>query len=71
MSALKKQIEPKSLIIAEHFHFHRRNQSATETVVEYVSALKKVSRNCAFEAYLNKVLRDRFICGLHHEVIQR
>ena len=40
-------------------------------LAEYIAAMKKLSTNCAFEAYLNKTLRDRLICGLRHEPTQK
>ena len=33
-------------------------------------ALKKLSIHCNFGVYLNRVLRDHFVCGLNHEKIQ-
>ena len=34
---LKDHFEPKPVIIAERFHFHRRNQVAGEAVAEYLA----------------------------------
>ena len=57
--------EPKPLVIAEKFHFHRRNQNSGESVAMYVAELQQLPTHCAFEAYLEEALRDRLVCGLH------
>ena len=68
---LKDHFEPKRLIISEQFTFHRRNQRPGETIAEYDVALRKLAVTCKFEAFLEEVLRDRFICGLCNKAIQR
>ena len=68
---LKDHFEPKRLIIAERFTFHRWNQRPDETIAEYDAALRKLAVTCEFQAYLEEALRDRFVCGLRNEEIQR
>lgn len=64
-------MKPKPLVIAERFKFHHRNQKEGETVAQYVAALRKLTEHCDFKDYLDEVLRDRLVCGLRSEVIQR
>ena len=45
---LKAHYEPKPLVIAERFTFHRRNQHAGETVAEYVAELRCLATHCEF-----------------------
>ena len=71
IEALKKHFEPKPLITAERFHFHRRDQLPTETVAEYVAQLRRLSVNCEFGAHLDDALRDRLVCGLRSEAMQK
>ncbi len=40
VTALKEHYEPKPLMIAERFLFHRRQQGKTETVSEYGGSLR-------------------------------
>ena len=61
---LKQHFEPKRLVIARRFYFHRREQATTESIAEYVAELRKLAAPCDFGAYLNDALRDRFVCGL-------
>ena len=68
---LQRHFEPKPLIIAERFHFHRRNQAAGETIAEYVAELRRLAAHCDFGDYLEEALRDRLVCGLSKESIQK
>ena len=67
---LLKHFEPKRAIIAERFHFHKRQQAPGETITEYDAALRKLATHCKFGNYLEEALRDRLVCGLHNEAIQ-
>ena len=71
VETLKQHYEPKPLVIAERFHFHRRNQAASESIAEYVAELRRLSTHCEFGPYLGQALRDRLVCGLQHESIQK
>ena len=68
---LKSHFEPKPLLIAERFHFHRRDQAAGETIAEYVAELRRLSTHCDFGDTLNDALRDRLVCGLRYESVQK
>lgn len=58
-------------MIAERFHFHRRNQASSESIAEYIAELRRLSTHCEFGAYLDQALRDRLVCGLRNENIQK
>ena len=65
------QCDPKPLVIAERFYFYRRNQAADETMAAYVAELRRLSAHCEFGDFLEDALRDRFVCGLWSEEIQK
>ena len=67
-TVLKEHYEPKTLIIGQQFYFHHRDQVAHETVAEYITELRKLATPCE---YLNQALRDRLVCGLRSEAIQK
>lgn len=71
VKALTDHYMPKPLIISERFKFHNRNQKEGETVAAYVVELKKLTIYCEFGAFLNEALRDRLVCGLKSENIQK
>ena len=60
----------KPIVIAERFHFSKREQLEGEGVAAYITALKKCSEHCAFGAFLEEALRERFVCGLRSRQIQ-
>ena len=70
-AVLKAHFEPKPIIIAERFHFHRRQQAQTETIAEYVAELRRLASTCEFNDYLEQALRDRLVCGLRHGATQK
>ena len=70
-TALTKHFEPTRSVIAERFHFHRRNQTANETIAEYLAALRQAALHCKFAAFLDEALRDRFVGGLRTEAMQK
>ena len=68
---LRRHYEPKRAVIAERFHFHKRDQAMGESIADYDAALRKLATHCKFEGYLEDALRDRFVCGLRNEAMQR
>ena len=70
-TTLQSHFQTKKIVIAERFHFHRRNQAAGETIADYVAELRRLSTHCEFGDYLEDALRDRLVCGLRNEAIQR
>ena len=71
IAALQNHFEPKPLVIAQHFHYHRRNQLPNKSVAEYIAKLRRLSTHCDFGEYLNDTLRDQLVCGLRNESIQK
>ena len=69
--ALKQHYDPKPLVIAERFYFHRRCQQAGESIAEYIAELRRLATNCEFGENLEQALRDRLVCGLKHEPTQK
>ena len=68
---LENRLSPKPLVIAERFRFHKRDQHEGESVTVYVAELRKLSEHCDFKATLGDALRDRLVCGIKNENIQK
>ena len=68
---LTAHFEPKRNVIAERFYFHKRVQAMGESIADFDVALRKLATHCEFGATLEETLRDRLVCGLRHEAIQR
>ena len=69
--------EPKPLVIAERFLFHKRfvfhkrSQALGESIANYMAELRKLSTHCEFGDHLNEALRDRLVCGMRDTDTQR
>ena len=68
---LETHFNPKPIVIAERFRFHKRDQHQDESVKDFNVALRKLSEFCEFGGNLKDSLRDRFVCGLRNEAIQK
>ena len=69
---LRGYFTPKRLEVAERFRFHNYKQLVDQSVSAYAAHLKKLASTCGFVGDQIQVnLRDRFICGLRSENMQR
>lgn len=59
------QLSPRPSEIGERFRFHKREQAMGETVAVYIAELRRLAIHC------DKTLKDRFVCGLKQEHIQK
>ena len=64
-------MSPKPLEIGERFRFYKRNQRERESILSYVTELRKLATHCNFGGNLNEALRDRLVCGLRNMQIQK
>ena len=69
--ALTAHLVPKPIVIAERFRFHKWNQMEGETIKSYVAVIQKLAEDCAFGTSLSDTLRDRLVCGMRDEKVQR
>lgn len=67
---LGEHFDPKPLEIVENFRFHLRKQQEAESIEEYVVALRKLSINCNFGAYLEMALRNQLVFGVRSPKVQ-
>ncbi|XP_068735333.1 uncharacterized protein [Montipora capricornis] len=71
VDTLDKHFSPRPSEIVERFKFHGRNRKGGEDVRTYVAALRKLSEHCNYGETLPEMLRDRFVCGINNEKMQR
>ena len=69
--ALKAHFDPKPLVIAERFRFYRRSQADTESVADFAADLRRLTIRCKFGDFLSDALRDKFVCGVRNNAIQK
>ena len=71
ISTLQTHFEPEPIVIAERYHFYKRNQQIGESIPDFVANLRRLAANCKFGQHLDEALRDRFVCGLNLESVQQ
>ncbi|KAL4720160.1 hypothetical protein ACJJTC_011787 [Scirpophaga incertulas] len=71
VTLLRQHLHPKPSVMAERYRFRQRRQRSGETVAQYITELKKLSRYCDFGSILEDNLRDQLVCGLHNETIRQ
>ena len=67
----KTHFDPKPLVIAQRFHFYRRERGLIEFVLDYVVELRKLAPLCEFGNFLEEALHDRVVCGIHNMAAQK
>ncbi|XP_011872492.1 PREDICTED: uncharacterized protein K02A2.6-like, partial [Vollenhovia emeryi] len=68
---LENHYSPRRLVIAERYKFYSAAQESNEDIKSYVARLKNLAKHCAFGTFLNEALRDKLVCGIRSENIQR
>lgn len=71
VALLTAQFQPAVSVTLERFRFNKRDHRVGESVPDYVAALRSLAQTCAFDIWLEPLLRDRLICGLCDEGLQR
>ena len=68
---LMAHFRPKTSIIYERYVFHSRVQGPSESIADFVAALKKQAIKCEFKTFLDESLRDQVVRGLKSTEIQQ
>lgn len=71
VTTLKKHYEPNIVVIAERFRFHRCCQESDMSIAEFLAEIRHLATHCEFGNYLDEALRDRLVCGLRSDAIQK
>ncbi|KFD49780.1 hypothetical protein M513_09375 [Trichuris suis] len=70
-TAMKQYFNPEPSEIVERFRFYKRDQRPNESISDFVAELRRLSEHCNFGNGVDTVLRDRFVCGISDEELQR
>ena len=68
---LQQHFKPKWLEVAESYRFHRCFQEENESVSSYSARLRHLASTCNFGEFLNRSLRDQFVCGIRNPATRR
>ena len=68
---LARHLDPKPIVIAERFKFHKADQQESELIRDFLTRLKQLADTYEFGGYREGAIRDPFVCGLKERKIQR
>ena len=71
LEVLQKHFSPTPSVTVQRFKFNSLQKKQSESIANYMSELRKLAENCNFGTALNDHLRDRLVCGVADERIQR
>lgn len=66
---LLSRLAPKRSVIVETYKFYKITQGEM-SISEYIGKLKNQADICEFDTFLDRALRDKFVCGLSNKKIQ-
>ena len=68
---LTAHFSPRPSEISAFYHFFKRDQLPDESISNYVAALRTLAVDCNFGTALDRMLRDRLVCGLRDASLQK
>ena len=66
-----RHFKPKQLEVAESYRFHRCCQEENESVSVYNTRLRHLALSRNFGEFLNRSLRDQFVCGIRNPATRK
>lgn len=71
LAALSNHYNPTPSEVMQRFRFNTRTRKEGESVADYLAALRHLAEFCNFGDTLEKMLRDRLVCGINDEHTQK
>ena len=71
LKILSDHFTPKPSVIVERFKFHSKVRQQGQSVATFVAELRRLTEHCGFGSALDDMLRDRLVCGINDDRIQR
>ena len=68
---VKQHYVPKPSEIIQRYKFYTCNRQPSESIADYVARLRALTEYCEFGGTLDSMLRDRLVCGVNNEQLQR
>jgi len=68
---LQEHYNPKPSEVMQRFRFNSRSRKAGESVADYIADLRRIAEFCNYGASLEAMIRDRLVCGINDDAIQR
>ena len=71
VKAIERHLEPTPSVALQRYNFNQTGRRPHESISAYVNYLRQQAKQCNFADILEDMLRDRLVCGVNNESIQR
>ena len=71
VKALSVHYDPVPSSIVQRYKFYNRSREEGESIADFVASLREIAKYCDYKDTLNMMLRDRLVCGVNHQGIQK
>ena len=71
IAVLQTHFSPAPSVTLERFRFNTTVRAPSQSISSYVAHLRNLAQHCAFENQLDNHIRDRLVCGVNDEGIQK
>ena len=68
---LSEHYDPVPSSIVQRYKFYNRARQEGESIADFVASLREIAKYCDYKDTLNMMLRDRLVCGVNHQGIQK
>ena len=68
---LSNHYDPAPSSIVQRYKFYNRVRAEGESIANFVAALREIAKHCEYGDTLKIMLRDRLVCGVNHQAIQK
>ena len=57
--------------IVQRYKFYNQAKQEGESIADFVASLREIAKYCNYKDTLNMMLRDRLVCCVNHQGIQK
>ena len=68
---LSDHYDPVPSSIVQRYKFYNRTRQEGESVTDFMASLREIAKYCEYKDTLNMMLRDRLVCSVNHQAIQK
>ena len=68
---LSDHYDPVSSSIVQKYKFYNHSREEGESIADFVASLREIAKYCDYKDTLNMMLRDRIVCGVNYQGIQK
>ena len=71
VKAVEKHLQPTVSVALQRYKFNQTVRRPNESISAYINYLRQLAKDCNFGNSLEDMLRDRLVCGVNNEHIQK